>query len=43
MRKVFIMSNDGIQDIIQKVCGGMGNDLSFEKEYLMIWKGTNNR
>lgn len=41
-KSVFILSNNGIQGIMQKVCGGMGNDLSIEKEYLMIQKDKNN-
>lgn len=28
---------------MQKLYEGMGNDLSIEKEYLMIWTGMNNR
>lgn len=32
----FKLSNNGIQGIMQKVCGEMGNDLLVEKKYLMI-------
>ena len=41
-KSILILSN-GVEDIIQKVCGRMGNDLPIEKEYLIIWKGINDR
>lgn len=31
-KSVFILLNNGIQGIMQKVCGEMGNDLPIEKE-----------
>ena len=42
-KSISILSNNGVEDIMQKVCGRMGNDLPTEKEYLIIWKGVNNR
>ena len=35
-KNILILSNNGVEDIIQKVCGRMGNDLPIEKEYLII-------